>query len=208
MSSFKFALLCCISVCGIETVNSELKTLAEDDGPVSWSALRRLRLIQSRLSRGFSRVTEQLRPELISTISYGTLAQVITIFQLIGAAQQDEHIFIWSTILYLVPALVSTLVPCWSCQRVLDASEGTRAALLTVEPQDAPADRQLAALLAATQRDLETFGDLGFFRLQLSAILGTTSTVLTYIIIMVQFQMSENGCGDSGGHQGNTTDAA
>ncbi|KAF0296717.1 hypothetical protein FJT64_005849 [Amphibalanus amphitrite] len=132
----------------------------------------------------------------------------MTIFQLIGATQQDQNISIWGANLFLLPALVFTLLPSWSCQRVLDAAEGTRTALLTLEPQDAPADRQLAALLAAARRDLETFGDLGFFRLQLPAILGTTSTVLTYIIIMVQFQMSENGCGDSRGQQGNATDAA
>ncbi|KAF0302809.1 hypothetical protein FJT64_025141 [Amphibalanus amphitrite] len=36
-------------------------------------------------------------------------------------------------------------------------------------------------------RDLDTFGDLGLFRLQRSTVLSISATILTYIIVLVQF---------------------
>ena len=199
MITFKFALFCSLFVCGIDTVTAELRALADSGRPVRCTALRPLRLCQGRLSRRFSELTDRLRPELISSVLYGTLSQVIVIFLLIGGQQRDSGLnSVWGANLFLVPAVVSTLVPCCACQAVLDATERTRAALLQLEPpEEAAADRQLAAHLASVQRDLDTFGDLGLFRLQVSTILGNVATVLTYIIIMVQFQMSESGCGDT-----------
>ena len=208
MTVFKFALFCSLYTFGFETINAEIRAMANGGRPVNWVTLRRLKLCQAKLSLGFSTVTDRLRPELISSTLYGTLAQVVAIFLVIAAIQEGNLVRqLWGTSLFLVPAVIFTLVPSWSCQTVLDVSEETRAALLTLEPRDAAADRQVTAFLAAVQRDLETFGDLRCFRLQLSTILGTTSTVLTYIIIMVQFQISENGCGAEGKLKENVTDA-
>ena len=162
MISFKFALLCSLFTCGFETINAELQAMADGERPVNWVTLRRLRLFQARLSHSFSTVTDRLSPELTSSIFYGTLSQVITIFLVIAAVQEGTILTeVWAVNLFLLPAVISTLVPSWSCQTMLEVAEETRAALLKLEPRDAAADRQVTALLEAVKRDLDTFGDLG-----------------------------------------------
>ena len=130
--------------------------------------------------------------ELITVMGYGTLSSVSVWMLLIcsirngAVAVADEAPFI---VLYILGATLAVALPCEIVQRVLDMVSQTRGLLL--KPQLQQSQQELDLFWKAVGHDLDTLGDLGLFRIQRSTILSITATILTYIIVMVQFLTTE-----------------
>ena len=90
-------------------------------------------------------------------------------------------------------ALMTVVIPCEVGQTTLSQLEETRSTLLELPPTEPAAGQEVVLFLEATRRDLDQAGDIGFCRLQRATVLGITSTVITYIIVFMQFQVTEFG---------------
>ena len=98
---------------------------------------------------------------------------------------------------YFPIVLITVAGPCETCQLILNSLGRWRSLLLRLEWQRRPQlSEELALLHRSATQDLGELGDLGLFRLRRSTLLSILSTVITYIIVMAQFQMSENNPSD------------
>ncbi|KAF0307478.1 hypothetical protein FJT64_021218 [Amphibalanus amphitrite] len=95
------------------------------------------------------------------------------------------------TSLQLMNAFATVVLPCDLVQRVLDTISESRDLLLRPEWRDAEPQRELDLFRESVGRDLASLGELGLFRLQRSSMLSVAATVLTYIIVLVQFYITE-----------------
>ncbi|KAF0308508.1 hypothetical protein FJT64_002143 [Amphibalanus amphitrite] len=98
-----------------------------------------------------------------------------------------------SRIMRYIPGILVTVAgPCETCQLLLGCLGRWRDVLLRLEWQRRPELRhELELLQRAVARDLDTVGDLGLYRLRRSTLLSILSTILTYVIVMAQFQLTE-----------------
>ncbi|KAF0289710.1 PEST proteolytic signal-containing nuclear protein [Amphibalanus amphitrite] len=97
-------------------------------------------------------------------------------------------------------ACVSLIGPCEASERLLSRLAAGRDLLLLLLPESrrwGEGRHQLDVMLLVAGRDLETVGDLGLFRLRRSTLLGVLSTVVTYMVIMMQFLTSAGGNGSA-----------
>ena len=76
-------------------------------------------------------------------------------------------------------------------QRVLNVVGETRDLLLRSEWQRPELAPELSLFRETVGRDLATLGDLGLFRLQRPTLLAVAATVLTYVIVLAQFFVTE-----------------
>ena len=132
--------------------------------------------------------------ELITVMSYGTLSSVSVWMVIISNIRNGVDAFTYSApfiVLYMLGTTFAVAVPFKMVQRVLDMASQTRVLLLKPQLQQSQLHQELSLFREAVGHDLDTLGDLGLFRLQTSTILSITATVLTYIIVMVQFIMTE-----------------
>ena len=173
---------------GFIAVNEELEAFVTNG--CEEVRLRQIGQLQKQLSDVFIRLTSSMTAELVFTVAYGILVEIVICLLLVNLSTLDVARLL-RLLMFLSAAFVAMVGPCETCQLLLKRLGHSRDLLLQLEwqqPQLAEPTQLMQKLVA---RDLETFGDLSFFFLRRSTLSGITTTVLTYIIVMVQFQMSE-----------------
>ena len=189
----KFAFAVMELLAGYRIVTSELRRAPESEPLGDRAALEKLRAVHCGLSNAFLALTSAVSLELVATIAYGTLSVImawLVPFQAIYS--QTGTVAIQASVLlkYLVGATVSLVLPCEMVQRVLNAAGELRGLLLQPQWQRPELQHELGLFRETVSRDLDTMGDLGLFRLQRSTILSITATIITYIIVLVQFHLA------------------
>ena len=181
-----------IAICGIRIVRTEIQAMSKQDY-TDPRKIRRLKKRQAKLSASFTQLTDGMSPELIACMFYGLIAQVTSFLLIVGAVQRDKGLQQTPSILLrLWGAVVTVVVPCEVGQRLLSQVSRIRDALLDLPPADVATNQEVLLHLEATRRDLDGLSDLHLFRLQRSTVLAATSAVVTYIIVFLQFQVSED----------------
>ena len=177
---------------GFSAINLELKAVVDGDRPPDLLELRRLRSLQDELSRSFTLLINTMSAELITLMFSGILQLVALLMQLIGSVEAGEFVYLVELLLmYLSGAALAVALPCEMTQRVLNAVSETRDLLLRSEWQRDDLFQELTLFRETVSRDLNTLGDLGLFRLQRSTLLAIAATILTYVVVLVQFFVGE-----------------
>ena len=189
---FKFALVGLELLSGYRAIAQELRDVCQGKRRLSAAGSRTLRAIYVELSDTFSTLTDAMSMELITVMSHGTLSSVSIWMLLICSIRNGAVAVAYMApyiILYILGATLALVLPCEMVQRVLDMVSQTRGLLL--KPQLQQSQQELDLFWKAVGHDLDTLGDLGLFRIQRSTILSIMATILTYIIVMVQFLTTE-----------------
>ena len=191
MVPIKFLYITLLLGGGFRAVDAELQSLARDGDLKDWARLARLRGLQDRLSTAFSRLVTDMTPELIPSLSFGIAGLVISflvVFQSAKAGTLLSQLPLLSNMLLAVVLLI--VVPCEAGQHMLDLVAAIRGSLLRLHWEAPRVGQEVSMLQEAVRRDLEHLGDLGYYRLQRSTIISIMSTIITYIIVFVQFSTS------------------
>ncbi|KAF0287060.1 hypothetical protein FJT64_014467 [Amphibalanus amphitrite] len=148
------------------------------------------------LSALFAGLTGVMTSELTAAMVYGTVSNVSMWLLFVLSVQQGSLApYLTMISLYVVGSLVTIVLPCEVTQRALAAVGDTRDLLLAAERRQPQLSQQLGLFRETVGRDLERLGELGLFRMERSTLLSVTATVLTYVIVLVQFH-------DAGGPPG------
>ena len=129
--------------------------------------------------------------ELFLVMANGTLASVS--MWLLGISSLRMGAFynmILMTCFFLLVSAVTVMLPSEAIQRCLETTGDSRDLLLAAELRQPQLCQQLSLFREVIGRDLDTLGDLGMFRLQRSTTLSMTATILTYVIVMLQFMVT------------------
>ncbi|KAF0302493.1 hypothetical protein FJT64_025385 [Amphibalanus amphitrite] len=148
--------------------------------------LRRLGRLHRRLSEVTSSLCSALSPELMMLSAVAVLSQVMLAALLFYPLRDMAFL-----LRYLPLAAVAMGGPCETCQQLLNQLDAGRRLLLRLEWHRPQLGSAVGPLLRNIEHDLETVGDLGLFRLRRSTLLSVWSTIVTYVIVMAQFKMSE-----------------
>ncbi|KAF0296437.1 hypothetical protein FJT64_006128 [Amphibalanus amphitrite] len=187
----KFLYITLVVGVGFGAVDTELQSLARNGDIKDWNRLARLRLLHDRLSGAFSRLVTDMTPELILSMTTGVISLVITFLLGFQTTLTGEWVSNYHSMLYsLLAAGLQIAVPCEAGQHVLDLATATRCSLLKLRWESTRVGREVSALQEAVRRDLDHLGDLGYYRLQRSTMVAIMSTIVTYIVIFVQFRIS------------------
>ena len=155
--------------------------------------LVRLRGLYVRLSCCSDRLCLGMSSELVPSLLCGTLNLVLTLFLMLPSSVQFD--FASVLLMYVAMSCIQLNMPCEAGQRLVDAALDVRGALLknpwTTANHDMPHElslRQEVSLFVQTvARDADQLGDLGYLRLQRATLVSNLSTVLTYVIVCLQF---------------------
>ena len=183
---FVFAGLQLIS--GFHFINTELQNAFECNIQLSPATLNQLMSLYDELSHMLNSLTKIMSAELISCITFGTFSNICMWLLLVISIHRgtlSQHALMIAQ--YVVGAGVTVVFPCEMTQRALTAVGDTRDLLLTAERRQPQLNQPLSLFRETVGRDLDRLGDLGLFRLQRSTLLSITATILTYIIVLVQF---------------------
>ncbi|KAF0298824.1 hypothetical protein FJT64_003825 [Amphibalanus amphitrite] len=188
----KFLYMTMVLGSGYSALNAELQSLAGGGELRHWGALARLRPLQDRLSGAFRRLVDDMAHELTLAMVTGVFNLVISLLVLFQAASSSALLLAQLPILFnvLVTAGLLIALPCEAGQQMLALAAATRDWLLRLRWESARVGQEVSALLEAARRDLEQLGDLGYYRLQRSTMVGVMSTIVTYVIVFVQFRTS------------------
>ena len=193
----KFVSICLLLEQCLDTLNAGLR---RELSPAGGSGTRRLGLLQlARYQRLLSACLRQLTSASCAELVLVTLYGVLSLVCLIIAAE-----FLLTQSMLVVPVLVSLVAqtsaaalcllgPCEASQRLLSRLTSSGDLLLLLLPRCRhwqQSRHEADVMLLVAGRDLEATGDLGLFRLRRSTLLGLVSTVITYLVIMLQFLMS------------------
>ena len=190
----KFTLVGLEVLCGYRVLISELKDICQGKRQPNDAMLRNLRAIHIDLSETFTSLTDTMSLELISITSYGTLSSVfIWLALIVGVRHGATSLAATAPLvaLYLLGFFTAVVLPCELVQQVLNAVSETHMLLLKPQWQLSHLQQELGVYRETASRDLDTLGDLGLFRLQRSTTLSITATIMTYIIVMAQFYVTE-----------------
>ncbi|KAF0290447.1 hypothetical protein FJT64_011333 [Amphibalanus amphitrite] len=177
-------------ISGFRFINRNLRTAIDSaqSSQLTSDVLQQLLSLHDDLSKAFTALTDSMYYELLICMIYGTVSNITMWLLLIllipsGALAQEAAMILQ----YVVGAAVTVVLPCELTQRVLSAVGETRDLLLTAERRRPQLSQPLRLFRETVGRDLDTLGELGLFRLRRSTLLSITATILTYIIVMVQF---------------------
>ena len=190
---------------GYQAVNSGLEAMADGSRLADIDSLRRLGELQRRLSEVFSLLTLDMTAELISVMLCGVIIQINVMMYWV---QADVQTALFSIIRYLPMVMVTLAGPCETCHLMMTRLIRCRGLLLQLERQRRPQlTAEVTLLQGSVAHDLDTLGDLGLYQLRRSTLLSIFSTILTYVIVVAQFQLSETGSnGELGLGTRNTTE--
>ena len=192
LAPIKFALAALELLSGYRAVARELSDMCQAKRPPSASELGHLRAIYADLSEAFSELTDAMSAELVVSMCHGTLSAIsVSLVAICGALRDAVALTAPLVVLYGLGAALSVLLPCEMAQWTLNTVGRTRRLLLRPRLQLSRLQHQLGLFTDAVSLDLDTLGDLGLFRLQRSTVLAITATIVTYIIVMVQFLVTE-----------------
>ncbi|KAF0295374.1 hypothetical protein FJT64_000620 [Amphibalanus amphitrite] len=123
---------------------------------------------------------------------YGIVALISGFLGILSMIKTGKGLEQASSIIFRMwGAVMTVVVPCETGQMLLDQVEQIRESLLELPPTDLATGQELGLFVEATRRDAERLGDISFYRLRRSTVLAITSAVITYIIVFMQFQMTE-----------------
>ena len=179
---------------GFQTIIGELKSVCQGKQTPNGTALRKLRSMHMELSEIMADLTDIMSKELITIMFYGTLSSISVWLVLIVSIRQGAASLTGSVphiVFYLLGAITSVVLPCELVQRILTAVSQIRQLLLKPQWQLPEMQNELGLFRETVSRDQDTLGDLGLFRLQRSTILSISATIMTYIIVLVQFYVTE-----------------
>ncbi|KAF0296733.1 hypothetical protein FJT64_005825 [Amphibalanus amphitrite] len=194
----KFLLVGLLISDGLETVNAELRAMVNGERPAGAWQLQRLARLRARLTDSFVRLTGDSAAELVLAMANGMLLQVtlfMSVLETLRSAFTAQDVAGFAV--YLMSTGLTLSGPCEAGQRALQLSADSRRLLLQLEGRRPELASQAALLREAAAQDLDTLGDLGLFRLRRSTIVSASSTILTYVIIMVQFSEAGGGGRDA-----------
>ena len=177
---------------GFQAVTEQLRSTAEEKQSPDDTVLQKLRSLHDELSDAFAAVTKAMTYELVAVMTYGTLSSTsisLNLIRTVVMGRLDGGLF--QTFLHIASASVAVSLPCEVAQRVLDTVGQTQHVLLMPQWLASQWEQELGQFREKVNRDLSTLGDLGLFRLKRSSILSIMATVLTYIIVLVQFYLTE-----------------
>ena len=176
---------------GYLETNAKLEAIVEGRYKPDAVAVYNMISVHGDLSRAFSRLTKIMSLELLLVMANGTIACVDMILIVISSLKLGTFVnMVQMTVLYLVMALVTMVLPSEATQRCLEEAGETRDLLLAAELRQPQLGPQLGLFRGALGRDLDTLGDLGLFRLRRSTILSISATILTNFVIMLQFYLT------------------
>ena len=188
---------------GLQLVNARLEALADaadtaDDNVTDVTVavncersaqeaeLRRLGLLLRRLSDTMGQLSATMSAELVAVTAVCVLAQVML------------AILLASTILnvgwllrHLPQPVISLGGSCETCQVLLGGLDAAGDLLLRLQWHGPRLEPVAGRLLSSVERAQRSVGDVGLFRLRRATLLSVWSTIITYIIVMAQFRMSE-----------------
>ena len=181
---------------GFRTTVTELGVMVQKKPLLNDATLRGLRTLYNDLSETFTSLTDAMGFELVAIMAYGTLSGIGIFIAVMQAVRSGDMTVSAPIILtYVFTTFMTLVLPCELAQQVLNAVGQTRCWLLKPQwqhpPQQALLQQELGLFRETVTRDLETLGDVGMFRLQRSTILSIMATVMTYVIVMVQFYITE-----------------
>ena len=196
---------------GYQAVNSGLEAMADGSRPADINSLRRLGELQRRLTEVFSLLTLDMTAELISVMLCGVFMHINTMTYLVqenGITVSSISGIIYFHLRYLPMVVVTLAGPCETCHLMMTRLIRCRGLLLRLERQRRPQlTAEVTLLQGSVAHDLDTLGGLGLYQLRRSTLLSIFSTILTYVIVVAQFQLSETGSnGEFGLGIGNTTE--
>ena len=176
---------------GCQQINAQLRFLTARRHQPDPDIFRHLISLQDQLSLTFRRLTKSMSVELVMVMTNGTITSVSTWLLLVSSLQMGTFDRMVQVIgLFMLMTSVTVVLPSEATQRCLQTAGDSRDLLLTAENRHPQLGPQLSLLREMVGRDLDTLGDLGMFRLQRSTTLSITATVLTYVIVMVQFYVA------------------
>ena len=153
--------------------------------------LDQLMSLQEDLAQLFSNLTESMSCELVAAMANGTVGSVcMWLLLIVNISADNVAAFGPMLVLYILGASVTIVLPCELVQRVLTSLRRTQSLLILAERRQPQLGQQLSLFREIVGRDLDRLGDLELFRLQRSTILSISATVLTYVIVMIQFLQS------------------
>ena len=193
--AMKFIFAGYLIISGFHTVNAELEAIVGDihlPDTVVVGHLRRITQLHKRLSDCFSRLMSAMTAELVLVMLYGILLEIILMLSLMVLTQLVVTVVV-RLVLYAITSLVTLAGQCETCHRALTELARSRDLLMELEWARPELARHLEPLQKAVDRDLATLGDLGLYRLRRSTLTEVWSTILTYIIVLMQFLISERG---------------
>ena len=155
--------------------------------------LARLRGLYVHLSCCSDRLCLGMSSELVSSMLCGTITLVLTLFLMLPSSSQFDSVS--ATLMYAAMSCIELNMPCEAGQRLLDAALDVRDALLKTPwisanhdlPHELGLRQEVSLFVQTVTRDADQLGDLGYLRLQRATLVSTLSTVLTYVIVCLQF---------------------
>ena len=204
----KFLLASSLLETCLRALNSALGAVVTGwDGADSSRRVRRTARLLRRVSDCLSQLTSAAAAELILSMLYGVLTQILLkvaiLDILLSTGGATETVVLVS---YACSTVVTLLGPCEASERMVAELGRCRGLLLRMEdarPELASSAERLQRLVTS---DVDSAGDLGLYRLRRSTLLGIWSTIITYIIVMLQFLDAKHTLGDSSASfQGNIT---
>ncbi|KAF0304174.1 hypothetical protein FJT64_023959 [Amphibalanus amphitrite] len=162
--------------------------------------VQRLTSFQSRLSDCLTLLMAAMPSELLVTLLFGVVTMVtlcvLLVSSLLTSLPLQLQAGLWAAGCLTT---ITVLVPCEATQLLVQRLEKCRDLLMMLERQQMmmlerrqPAIvRDIALMGEAAARDLEVVGDLGLLRLRRSTVLNIVSTIITYVIVILQFWMPE-----------------
>ena len=173
---------------GLEALNAELQDMVGGRRPAGRWELQQVAQLRERLTDSLTRLTSDMRSELILAMAAGVLLLVSLFSNTLIVFQTGVTTTGIVNIMVFTASMALTLAgPCEAGQQLLMVTTSSRRLLLQLESRRPQLARQAALLREAAAQDLDTLGDLGLFRLRRSTLLSVASTILTYVIIMLQF---------------------
>ena len=174
--------------CGFRAINISLEDFVNKKSEHASGTLDQLMAMQDDLAQFFVSITSAMSYELVSVMACGTVASVSMWLVPILYASTDTMAAMWPMLLlYVLGSTIAVVLPCELIERMVLTLARTRNLLLVTERRQPLLGQQLSLFRETVGRDLESLGDLGFFKMRRSTILSTSATILTYIIVMVQF---------------------
>ena len=191
----KFAFAGHLLARGFESVNSAIEAITRDELEDAEGRLKKVGELQKRFAFCFIQLTEAMTAELILIMLYGVITEVSLMMNIINVLSMGTPTtFLIDAVLFLLSAGVALAGPCEACHRLLSLTGRRCDLLLELEWQRPQLAREAGLQRAAALRHMDTFGDLGLFQARRSTLLAASATIVTYIVVIAQFQTSDNVC--------------
>ncbi|KAF0297728.1 hypothetical protein FJT64_004846 [Amphibalanus amphitrite] len=145
----------------------------------------------TQLVHMFQELSNIMSVELTIAMLYGVMSQVSFMMYCVTIAQGKTSLSILPLLMVYLLAICTVLVgPCEVSHRAQVAATHRWELLLRLQRRHPQLAAEAALQREEAARELTSLGELGLFRLERSTLLSVTSTIVTYMIVVLQFQSS------------------